>query len=237
MEFEDPQDFLEIIQHFGRLPQLDFHVERCLDRLGQIAPMQVIDFIEQRITIAYEREAQERRYEPVPFQFARAMESIRESEEYPDVLRRVRNWMLRENFWFRWEAPYVLKAIAGGLDKTLYAVLTEWVESDEVEKLRATATILREFNEGDAFYKLSREIIRRTDDRKVLGEVEGAISSTPGVISGFVSFYQKRLEAISPWLEDEYLRVRLFARRMVDLLQSMIEREQAEEEWERRSWL
>ena len=238
VEFKNPQDFLEIIQHFERLSQLDFYVERCLDRLGQIAPMQVIDFIEQRIAAAHERRAKEERYEPVPFQFARAMESIRESEEYPDVLRRVRDWMLRENIWFRLETPRVLKAIAGGLDETLYAVLMEWIESNEPEKLWGIAIILQKFNEGDVFYKLCCEIIGRTDDLKVLDQVSATIRSTPGVILGSLSlFYQKRLEAISPWLEDENLRVRLFARRMVDLLQSMIEREQAEEEWERRSWL
>jgi len=238
IKFEDPQDYLEIIQHFERLPYLDFHVERCLNRLGQIAPMRVIDFVEQRIAAAHERKAEDERYDAVPFHFAGAMESIRTSVEYPDVLRRVRDWMLRDDFWFRWEGPRVLRAISDGLDETLYTVLMEWVESDEVEKLGGVAAILREeFNEGDGFYSLSREIIRRTEDETALSHIEAAIGSTPGVISGPMSaFFQKRLEAISPWLEDEDFRIRHFADRMTKSLQTMIECEQAEEELERRSW-
>jgi len=237
VQFKDPQDYLEILQNFERLPRLDFHVERCLDRLGQIAPMQVIDFIEQRIAAAHKHKGEDERYDAVPFQFARAMDSIRGSGEYPDVLRRVRDWVLCRDFWFRWEVPHVLKALSGGLDEILYAVLMEWVGPNEVEKLRGVATILREFNEGDAFYSLSREIVRCTDDEAVLGEVAAVISSTPGVIGGPMSaFFQKRLEAISPWLEDEDFRVRRFADRMTKSLQTMIEREQAEEELERRNW-
>lgn len=237
IEFENPQDYLEIVQNFERLPYLDFHVERCLDRLGQIAPMHVMDFIEQRITAADERKTEDEQYTAVPFQFTRTMDSIRNSAEYTDVLRRVRDWVLRDDFSFRWESPHVLKAISGGLDETLCAVLVEWVESGEVEKLQGVAAILREFNEGSAFYDLSREIIRRTDDERVLSSIGSAISSTPGVISGPMSaFYQKRLEAISPWVEDEDSRVRRFANRIANSLQTTIEREQAEEELERRSW-
>jgi hypothetical protein len=237
IEFENPQDYLEIIQNFERLPYLDFHVERCLDRLGQIAPMHVMDFIEQRITVADERKIEDEQYTAVPFQFTRPMDSIRNSAEYTDVLRRARDWVLRDDFSFRWESPHVLKAISGGLDETLHAVLMEWVESGEVEKLQGVAAILREFNEGGAFYDLSREIIRRTDDERVLSSIGSAISSTPGIISGPMSaFYQKRLEAISPWIEDEDSRVRRFANRIANSLQATIEREQAEEELERRSW-
>jgi len=50
------------------------------------------------------------------------------------------------------------------------------------------------------------------------------------------NFSRQRLKEVSPWLEDEDLRVRRFARRMVDSLQRTVEREQAEEELERRSW-
>jgi hypothetical protein len=96
---------------------------------------------------------------------------------------------------------------------------------------------MREFNEGDLFYDLCREVVCRTDDGATLGAISGAISSTPGVISGgFSNFSKKRLEAISPWLEDDDLRVRRFARQMVDSLQRTIEREEAREEFERKNW-
>jgi hypothetical protein len=56
------------------------------------------------------------------------------------------------------------------------------------------------------------------------------------ISGGFSNFSKKRLEAISPWLEDDDLRVRRFARQMVDSLQRTIEREEAQEEFERKNW-
>ncbi|MBC8448331.1 MAG: DUF4062 domain-containing protein [Chloroflexi bacterium] len=238
IEFANPHDYLDIVQNFERLPSLDFHVEECLDRMAQISPMYVIDFIEHRISAISERWAQDKRYDAVSFQFSRAVGSIRSSSQYLDVLHRVCDWMLRDDLWFRLETPRVLKEISGGLDDSLYRVLMEWVESDDHQKLWAVASILQEFNTGFSFYNLCREIIRRTDDEKILGEIDAVIHSTPGVISGGMSnFFRQRLEEVSPWLDDdEELRVRRFAGRVVRALQRTIEREEAEEELERRSW-
>ena len=237
IEFADPQDYLDIVQNFERLPLLDFRVEKCLDRMGHIAPMQVIDFIEHRIDAIQDRRAEDERYDAIPFQFSRAMDSIRSSPQYLDVLRRVRDWILRDDLWFGLEAPRVLKEISGGLGAPLYRVLMEWVVSGDDQKLRTVAGILREFNVGRPFFSLSREIIRRTDDEAVLGAIGSAIHSTPGMISeGMSNFFRQRLKEISPWLEDEDLRMRRFSRRIARSLQRTIEHEQAEEELERRSW-
>lgn len=237
IEFMDPQDYLDIIQNFERLPLLDFHVEECLDRMGQIAPMQVIDFVERRINAIEERREGDERYDAVPFQFSRAMDTIRSSPQYLDVLRRVRDWMLRDDPWFHFETPHVLQGISGGLGAPLYGVLMEWVDSGDDQKLSAVASIIREFNVGQPFYDLCREIIRRTDDEGTLGSIAAAIGSTPGAIWGEMSnFSRQRLKEVSLWLEDEDLRVRRFARQVVDSLQHTIEREQAREELERRSW-
>lgn len=237
VEFADPQDYLDIIQNFERLPSLDYDVEECLDRLGEFAPMQVIDFVERRISSSAERRTKDDRYDAIPFQFSRATESIRSSPAYPDVLRRVRDWMLREDVWFHLETPHVLKEISGGLEDPLYGVLMEWVESDDIKKLKGVASILREFNFGRPFYDLCREIISRTDDEATLGSIAGAIGSTPGVISGPTSnFTRQRLEEVSRWLQDEDFRVRRFARQMAQSLRGRIEREQAEEKFEELSW-
>jgi hypothetical protein len=237
VEFVDPQDYLDIVQNFERLPSLDFHVERCLDRLGKIEPMQVIDLIERRITAVQEGWAESSRYDAVPFQFSRATDSIRSSPQYLDVLRRVRDWMLRDGSWFLIETPRVLKEISGGLGASLYGVLMEWVKSGDTQKLYAVAGILQEFNSGQSFYDLCREIICRADDEAVLRSIAAAIGSTPSVIGGPMSnFSKRRSEEISPWLEDDDLRVRSFGRRMQQSLQERIEREQAEEEFERRNW-
>ena len=237
VQFSDSQGFLDIVRNLERLPMVDSHIEGCLDRMGQIAPMQLIEFMERRIHAIPERRVADERYDALPYQFSRAVDSIRSSPQYLNVLRRVRDWMLWDNPSFRLEAPRVLKEITGGLSEPLYCVFMEWVSSDDDQKLKAVANALREFNIGGPFYSLSREIIHHTDDEAVLGMIVSAIHSTPGIISGDMSnFSSQRLEEVSPWLEDEDPRVRRFAHRIVSSLQRTIEHEQAREELERRTW-
>jgi hypothetical protein len=238
IKFSNLQDYLDILHNFQRLSSLDDRVQECLDRLGHMAPMQAIDFIEQRIGNTPERRARGDQYDAIPFEFSHAFESIRSSPAYVDVLCRVRDWMLREDFWFRHEAPGILKGLAGGLQTPLYGVLMEWVESDDTRKLKEVARILREFNVGGYFYALCREIICRTDEELILGSIAAAIGSTPedGEWGGLSHFHRQRLEELSSWLRDEHFRVRHFAQRIRQSLQCELEREQASEELERRQW-
>ncbi len=236
VEFDDPQDYLEIIQNFERLPSLDHYAEGALDRLGEFGPDLVIDFIERRVMNAARRGAEAFTYRAVPDSISRAFDEIRTRPQYLDILRRVRDWMLRDDIWFRRTAPNVLKSISGGLGTPLYRVLMEWVETGEGEKLQKIAQALRDFNIGKPFYDLCREIIIRTDDEKILGSISGAIHTTPGAISGGMStFTKQRIDEIIPWLKDEDFRVRRFGQLVIQELQRELERNIAEEAFEDRS--
>ena len=235
--FDNPQDLLEIIQNFERLSYLDYSAEECVKRLVDIAPMQVIDLIEHRIKARSERYQRDGYYEAFPKPFSRAFDDIKARSEYPDLLRRVRDWMLQDNFFLRLDAPALLEGLALNLEDELYSVLMEWVESRDVNKLKAVANILREFNLGQTFYDLSREIIVRTQDENILSSIHAAIGTTPGVIEGIMSnFTKQRIEEVSPWLKDENFRVRVFAQQEVQALQRNLEREEAQERLEERSW-
>lgn len=237
INFDKSEDYIEICQNFERLPDLGYHLEICLHRLGQIAPMLVIDFIERRVSIKRSQQRKDHSFEEVPFEFHRAMESIRESQDFPDLLRRVRDWMLREDFWWRFMTPRILKRIAGGWSEALYDVLLEWVETEDYQKLRAAAFCVRELSAGSKFYELSREILCRTRDEKILGSITSAIYSTPGVIVGdFSNFQQRRLEEVAPWLTDPNIRVRGFAKRLTNNLKQSRQRNLEHEELHRRNW-
>jgi hypothetical protein len=146
--------------------------------------------------------------------------------------------MLHEDVWFRDEAPRVLKALAGSLHPSLYRVLMEWVESDDIRKLKEVARILREYNVGGPFDGLCRETLCRTDDDLILDSIAAAIGSTPeeGGRGGLSHFHRQRLEEVSRWLRDENFQVRRFAERMRQSLQKQLERVRALEEFERRQW-
>ncbi len=145
--------------------------------------------------------------------------------------------MLQDNFLLRLEAPALLKGLALNLEGELYSVLMEWVESRDVNKLKAVANILREFNSGQSFYDLSREIIVRTQDENVVSSIQAAIGTTPGAIVGPMSnFTKQRIKEVSPWLKDENLLVRVFAQQEVLALQTELEYQEERERLEERSW-
>jgi hypothetical protein len=220
------QDYLDITQNFERLPELDHAVERCLNRLGQFEPMLVIDFLERRILNAAEHQTKAKRYRAIPLGSSAPLESIRSSPTYREVLQRVRDWSLVEEAALCRNASQVLKMIAGDLDEALRDVLMEWAISGVVQRQGAVARILFMFNDGRAFYDVSREIIARADDESTLNAIGGAIISTPLSNTMMTSpsyFHRKRIEDVSPWLQDSSFRVRRFAKREIHYFQKMLE--------------
>jgi hypothetical protein len=220
------QDYLDIFQIFERLPELDHAVEQCLNLLGQFEPMLVVDFLEQRILNAAEHQLKAKNYRAIPLGFSTPLESIRSSSTYCEVLQRVRDWSFNEESVLYRNASQVLKIIAGNLDEALRNVLMEWVISDVVQEQEAVAHILFMFNDGQAFYDISREIIIRTDDESVLRVIGGVIASTPlsnAMMASPSYFQRKRIEDLSTWLQDSHFRVRHFAKREIQHFQKMLE--------------
>ncbi|MEA5568936.1 hypothetical protein [Anabaena sp. UHCC 0399] len=236
--FNDTQDLVEIISNFERLSRLDYDAEECLKRLGDIAPMQLIDFIERRIKAKPNQYSVGNFYEAFPKPFSSAFDHIQSKPEYPDILRRVRNWMLEEDeFLLSLEAPTLLQALSLNLAGELYKVLMEWIDAGDIDKLKAVAKIIREFNSGQEFYNLSREIILHTQNEDVTSYIYSAIIFTPGVVVGPTSnFYKQRIEEISPWLTDDNIHVKLFARQIIQSLQINIESEEGVENFRERNW-
>ncbi|PSB04968.1 hypothetical protein C7B64_01730 [Merismopedia glauca CCAP 1448/3] len=237
IQFNNLQDLWEIIENFERLPYLDYKVEECLARLGESQPTLVIDFIERRIKLKPNKYSKKEYYQAFPTPFSRAFNNIDFKPEYPDLLRRVRDWTIQDDFLLSLKAPSLLKALSLNLKGQLYDILMEWVEAKNIDKLKAIATILREFNTGEDFYNLSREIITRTQDENILSSVGAAIHLTPGAImGGFSNFYKQRIEEVSPWQKDDIFQVRQFAKRVIQSLQQDVERAEAQEDLEKRSW-
>ena len=237
VDVPDLQDLQEIIAPLDQLPYLNYEAEECLARLADRNPMLVIDFVERRIKAKFSRTSEDKYFEAFSSPFARVVTKIVSKPEYLDILRRVRDWTIQDDFWLGFQAPSLLKVLAPNLKGHLENILMEWIETEDKEKLKASTKILREFNAGDKFYELSREIILRTQDEEILSYVESAVHTTPGVITVHMSnFYKQRLEEVLPWLEDDNFQVRRFAKKIISHLQEDIESQVAREELERRSW-
>ncbi len=241
VKFENLQDLVEIIQNFERLSYLDYNAEGCLKRLADVTPMRVIDVIEQRIKTKPSIHLTKDYYQAFPQPFSRIFADIKSQQQYPEILRRIRDWLLQGGNLLSFEAPTLLKEIALNLEGKLYDVLMEWVASGDLDKLQAIANIMDEFNSGSTFYNLIREIIIRTQNENVLSSIHAAVGSTPDAIVGSMSslmssFYKQRIEEISPWLKDDNFQVRVFAKRVIQSFQIDIEREEGVEKLRERNW-
>ena len=233
-------DLLDIIQNFERLSRLDHDVEMCLKLLGKIHPMEVVKFLERRILAKQDRYSHESDYEAFHFAFSDTFDGVRKHPDFPHVLRYVREWTLkiRENYFLYDAAPRLLSALSLSLEGELYKCFIEWVNSQEVDKIRAVARTLQEFNAGQTFYKICREIIiQAKGNEEITLHINGAIYTTPGVIlGGYSLFYKKRREEINHWLKDPDKYVRKFAQDLDLSLGNSIESEEAREKLEERNW-
>jgi len=226
IEITNKQDYFDIIQNFERLPSFDYSIERCLDRLGQFEPMLIVDFFELRVMNGAMHKRRNEHYRAIPFGFTFPLNCVRSSPTYRKVLERIRDWALNEESALYSNTSQMLATIAGYLDEVLYNVLLEWVVLEDTQKQKIVAQILFMFNDGQAFYDLSREIIIRTDEESTLSAISGAITSTPLLstpMDSSTQFHRKRIEDLSPWLQDNHFRVRHFAKREIQYFQKMLE--------------
>ena len=215
VEIANLQDLLELCGYLVQLPTLDTAVLPCLERLGRVNPMSVVDILERRIRQSATTGSDEVHYIAIPPELAYHAESIRSSPTYRDVLSRIRDWMLYDEPRFRGAASYALKAITGSLDEVLYSVLIEWVASSDSQKQQAVADLLDEFNSGEPFYQLCRQLLLQSHNEHVEQAVAGAILHTPwGVWDSSYNWQEERRVMLSSWLQDPDSRIRRFAQRL-----------------------
>ena len=239
IQFNNPRDFVEVLQNFVRLPRLDYRVEECLDRLGKIDPWEVLNFVEARVEEKRRRREQlpNDEYDAVSFSMGRAFQNIRSHPDYRNVLRRIRDWTTHSDPLMRWEARRLFQEIAGTIHGPVEYVLMEWATSGDLSKMRSIAHVLHELNSGPGFYHISRELIACTDDEEILNALQAAIGTSPGVMSGpFSAFHRQRIQEIEPWLSDDNFRVRAFAQRIIALEREDMERDLANEAFEEGRW-
>jgi hypothetical protein len=244
IKFQKQQDFLDIIRNFERLSRLDHDVQMCLEMLGETFPMEVIKFLERRILSKPDRYSHEGYYEAFPFAFSDTFKGVRNHPDFPNVLRYVREWTLKleENYFLYDAAPRLLSALSLNLEGELHKCFMEWIQSQEVDKIGAIASTLRQFNSDRTFYEICREIIIQAKGNEgILSYVKSAIYTTPGaIIGGFSLFYKKRREEINQWLKDSYLDSNLYVRQFTQTIDrsliESIEREEAREKLNERNW-
>ena len=166
-----------------------YRIERLFGLIAKYDPKWLIEFFEKRIQQYDEKKKESKSYDAVPYSLYHAFKDLKKDEKYKDILRRVRDWTLKDG-WYSIEAPKILKNLCAtegyqnraNLNEDLAEVLMEWVNSKEKEKMQNVAYILGEFREDDLYYRIVKELIIKSDgDPEILGDLSTAIYSSSGV--------------------------------------------------------
>lgn len=161
------------------------------------------------------------RYDAIPFNFNRDL--VAYLSGHPELQTRVWEWvegMTPEHFRYNWDLSRFLNGIHAA--HQLESALIEKGDDASLEKALALADHSTSGN-----IELLMEIVRRTDNEKILGEISAQLYATGVVMGedGIAGAWESKKEMISRYLEDESERVRRFAEQMIKDLEESIKQE------------
>jgi hypothetical protein len=150
------EDLKVILFKLTQIKKLDnqlYHLDKFLGYCSSRIPEVVVDFLLKRLDIAEEKEKiSGGKYQPLPYHgFHHGLKNIPSSQNYKDILRKVRNRALDptliDDFWL----PKFFAQISGGFSSVSLEVLYEWVESDDVKKIQAVGVLVKDASCGFVF--------------------------------------------------------------------------------------
>ena len=171
------------------------------------------------------------------FKFSKLHETL---AEFPEIaVDTVRPWFDGNEALFQYRGANLLKIIFPDLAVPFGAKLLELVQTGERQDIEFVLSVFRNY-EGEPFlHGICREIVAiLPENDELLGIVSIVLQSTGVVMGefGFAEAYERKIEEIKPWLNDEKQKVRNFAADYVTGLENTAksERRRAEEDIELR---
>ena len=211
----------------GLMPwnEIDYHVEDILTPIAEDDPISVIKFFGERI----EKEKNKKfgsSYKATPFKFYRLHKTLSQSPK--EIVREVRKWYQENYPMAQYEGPYLLSRIFSDFSKEFETELRKLVESREIQSIEFVTFVLQNY-EGQTFlYDICREIvIALPEDSEHLVQVESILLST-GVVTGeygFAEAWEKKIEELTPWLDDKNKSVQKFADKFITELKESADRD------------
>jgi len=219
------------------LPEIDWNVQHLLLAIGQRDGLcAVLDVFLKRIRKGVERKsktADDERYEAIPYHFNPDLRDfIAQHPEYKDIVREWVVEMTTEWSIYNWLVGDFLQRIGKGFQEILMSLIEKGDDDSLMKAMHAMHSI-----EG-ADFDLCVEIVRRTDNKRILSQVEANMYAT-GVVSGeygITEAFESKAKALEKYKSDESKRVRKFIARMIKSFEESAtrERQRADEERELR---
>ena len=218
------------------IPDIDWHVQGLLLEIGEIYGLEsVLDVFMKRIRKDEKKKEKkgrritDERYEAIPYHFNPGLSKF--IVDHPEYIKIAGEWIAKMTTdWsiYNWHVSHFLQRIGKGFEEILSSLIQKGDDDSLLKAARAMHSI------DGTNLDLCIEIVRRTDNKRILSQVDSNMYTT-GVVSGEYGIseaYGKRAEALEKYKTDESERVRKFAEKMIGsfLDSSKRERQRADEE-------
>jgi len=230
-----PETIKLLQEKMVELPNIDWHIQEVLLAIGERDGLNaVLNVFMKRIERDAGRKEKEgrylgERYEVIPYHFNPDLDQF--IAEHPDYEKITSGWISKMTTdWsiYNWNVSHFLQRVGRGFGK----VLTSLIQKGGDENLMKAARAMHSVDSVD--FDICIEIIRKTDNKKIIDLVGGNMYAT-GVVSGeygIAEAYEKKAERLEKYRGDESDRVKVFVNRMIKSFQESAkkERQRADEE-------
>ncbi len=191
----------------------------------------IMELILNRIKRAQKEKPKKRlglhHYEAIPFNFNENLaEYISKNDEYINYIGKWSEKMTKEWSIYNWELGQFIEKI----DKSFDKVLKNIIEKGDAKSLANAVDILRTVSVPS--FEICFEIVKRTDDEKILNRVASLMHKT-GVVSGEYGFsdsLRNKASSLEKYLDSAEDRVSRFAIKMIENLNEMADEQRKKEE-------
>jgi phage replication-related protein YjqB (UPF0714/DUF867 family)/ppGpp synthetase/RelA/SpoT-type nucleotidyltranferase len=228
----------QVLDNLGYVRQVNYQVERILASLAERRPEAVWDYFGKRLVKGSDQDANEERFEAVPFRF-RGLEKVLSKDPQLAISKGL-SWFASDRKLFQFRGGRLLSNAFPRCTPEFAAALVELVKAGDDAEADFALAILWNYHGEISTHIVLKEIVARffDDDRKMSG-IRAAIGNT-GVVSGELGFaeaWRARRESLTEWLSDERSAVADFAAKHIAKLNLRIasEHRSAEIEKEMRS--
>ena len=224
-----------IAQKMVELDKLDWHTQELLFDVSKNNLKMILDVFMRRIQ-KDDSEKKDKKletgvydYEAIPHHFNPDLkEFIAKHRDYKKIMEKWIENMKIEWTIYNYDVSRFLYSIGSSLDEIIMSIIKREDDASLMKAARALHSL-----EG-VDLNLCIEIVRRTDDEKILNQV-ARVMYTTGMVSGeygIAKAFENKAKDLEKYKDDESIRVKKFANKMIKSFQDSAkkEREQTDEE-------
>ncbi|KKT34793.1 MAG: hypothetical protein UW24_C0021G0004 [Parcubacteria group bacterium GW2011_GWA2_44_12] len=231
-----PETIEFIKEKMVKIPDIDRSVQDLLLEIGEVYGIEpVLDVFMRRIHKDEEKKEKEgrritdERYEVIPYHFNPGLSKF--IVEHPEYIKIAGDWVSKMTAdWsiYNWHVSHLFQRLEKGFSE----IITSLIEKGGGDNLLKAARAMHSIDGTN--FELCIEIIRKTDDKKILSQIDSNMYTTGGVSGeyGLAEAYENKAKMLEKYKTDENDRVKKFADRMSKsfLDSAKRERQRADEE-------